>query len=148
MAKTRHLRRFEGIYTVRIKSNPFSLTKAARSPDFFYFPSLFSLPSPVVRLQAFHANRIPSPGAAAGRRRMFVNDKSNHGFIVGAFVDLLVNFAFVSGYGSDSDSHSSAIDEPCCCSSTFSVVLPHTHHAGAFILYCHAFSFVFELFSS
>ncbi|KAL2481708.1 Transcription repressor OFP13 [Abeliophyllum distichum] len=53
-----------------------------------------------------------------------VNDKSNHGFIVGAFVDLLVNFAFVSGSGSDSDSdshsHSSAIDEPCCCSSTFS----------------------------
>ncbi|CAA3001501.1 Hypothetical predicted protein [Olea europaea subsp. europaea] len=45
-----------------------------------------------------------------------VNGKSNHGYIVGAFVDLLVNLEFVSG--SDCDSVSSAIDEPSCCSST------------------------------
>ncbi|CAA3011269.1 Hypothetical predicted protein [Olea europaea subsp. europaea] len=38
-----------------------------------------------------------------------VNDKSNHGHIIGAFVDLLVNLPFAFG----SDSY--AIDEPCCC---------------------------------
>ncbi|CAI9760866.1 unnamed protein product [Fraxinus pennsylvanica] len=40
-----------------------------------------------------------------------VNDKSNHGYIIGAFVDLLVNLPFASGSGSDLF----AIDEPRCC---------------------------------
>lgn len=64
-----------------------------------------------------------------------VNGKSNHGYIVGAFVDLLVNLAFVSGSGSDSDS--SAIDEPCCCSSTSS----HIHSFTSLLSFSSSASF-------
>ncbi|KAI3447418.1 hypothetical protein Pfo_004083 [Paulownia fortunei] len=44
-----------------------------------------------------------------------VNGKSNHGYIVGAFVDLLIHLALASA---SNDSSSSAIDENCSSSST------------------------------
>ncbi|CAI9783329.1 unnamed protein product [Fraxinus pennsylvanica] len=66
-----------------------------------------------------------------------VNGKNNHGYIVGAFVDLLVNLAIVSGSDCDCDSDSSAIDEPCCCSSTSS----HIHSFTSLLSFSSSASF-------
>ncbi|KAI3471771.1 hypothetical protein Pfo_028424 [Paulownia fortunei] len=46
-----------------------------------------------------------------------VNGKSNHGYIVGAFVDLLLHLALASASSNDTSS-TSAIDEHCSSSST------------------------------
>lgn len=47
-----------------------------------------------------------------------VNGKSNHGYIVGAFVDLLIHLALGCPGNSVSNSSTSAIDEQCSSSST------------------------------
>ncbi|GAA0186055.1 hypothetical protein Leryth_006741 [Lithospermum erythrorhizon] len=47
-----------------------------------------------------------------------VNHKSNHGYIVGAFVDLLVGLEFSSSRNTDYLSPSTSSDDHCCCSSS------------------------------
>ncbi|KAK4412063.1 Transcription repressor OFP13 [Sesamum alatum] len=47
-----------------------------------------------------------------------VNGRSNHGYIVGAFVDLLVHISLASAPADSDESPSSAIDENCSSSST------------------------------